>query len=71
MAAMIHRFQYLKVALSLVLIFIGSKIFAADLLGIDKVPPAISLGVTSSLLVGGVVWSLWKTRTPVTDKSAG
>ncbi len=44
---MIHRFHYLKPALAVVLIFIGSKVFAADLLGIDKVPPAISLGVTS------------------------
>jgi tellurite resistance protein TerC len=62
LAAMIHRFEYLKVALSLVLIFIGSKIFAADLLGIDKVPPLLSLGVTFALLAGGIVWSLWKTR---------
>jgi tellurite resistance protein TerC len=62
LAAMIHRFEYLKVALSLVLIFIGSKIFAADLLGIDKVPPLLSLGVTTALLAGGIVWSLWKTR---------
>lgn len=62
LAAIIHRFAYLKVALSLVLIFIGSKIFAADLLGIDKVPPLLSLGVTFALLAGGIVWSLWKTR---------
>ncbi len=62
LAAMIHRFEYLKVALSVVLIFIGSKIFIADLMGIDKIPPAVSLGVTFAILVSGVVYSLWKTR---------
>ncbi len=62
LAAMVHRFQYLKTALALVLIFIGAKVFAADLLGIDKVPPAVSLSVTFGLLAGGVLYSLWKTR---------
>ena len=62
LAAMVHRFEYLKVALSFVLIFIGAKVFAADLLGIDKIPPAISLGATFAILGAGVAWSLWKTR---------
>ena len=62
LAAMVHRFHYLQTALALVLIFIGAKVFAADLLGIDKVPPAVSLGVTFGLLAGGVLYSLWKTR---------
>ncbi len=62
LAAMVHRFHYLKVALAFVLIFIGSKIFAADLLGIEKVPPLLSLGVTFSILISGVLFSLWKTR---------
>ncbi|MBP0615875.1 TerC family protein [Jiella mangrovi] len=61
LAAMIHRFEYLKVALSLVLIFIGAKVFAADLLGLDKIPPLVSLGATFTILGAGVVWSLWKT----------
>ena len=30
LAAMVHRFHYLKYALALVLVFIGSKIFVAD-----------------------------------------
>ena len=30
LAAMVHRFQYLKYALALVLVFIGSKIFVSD-----------------------------------------
>jgi tellurite resistance protein TerC len=62
LAAMVHRFHYLKYALALVLIFIGSKIFVADMLGLAKIPPAISLAATFGILAMGVVWSLWKTR---------
>ncbi len=62
LAAMIHRFHYLKYALAAVLIFIGGKIIGADLLGIEKIPAVVSLGVTFSLLISGVVWSLYKTR---------
>ncbi|KAA0693904.1 TerC family protein [Halopseudomonas laoshanensis] len=60
LAAMIHRFAYLKYALALVLIFIGSKIFLVGIIG--KIPSSISLGVTLALLVGGVLVSLYKTR---------
>ncbi|MCY1292029.1 integral membrane protein, TerC family [compost metagenome] len=59
---MIHRFRYLKPALAVVLIFIGSKIFVADLLGLEKFPAALSLGVTFAIIAAGVVWSLVKTR---------
>ncbi|MBK5565135.1 TerC family protein [Ensifer sp. 2YAB10] len=62
LAAMIHRFRYLKPALAVVLIFIGSKIFVADLLGLEKFPAALSLGVTFAIIAMGVVWSLVKTR---------
>ncbi|KAB2756709.1 TerC family protein (plasmid) [Aminobacter sp. NyZ550] len=62
LAAMIHRFQYLKPALAIVLIFIGSKIFVADLLGLEKFPAALSLGITFAIIASGVVWSLVKTR---------
>lgn len=60
LAAMIHRFYYLKYALALVLVFIGGKIFLHDLVG--KIPAIISLSVTVGLLAGGVLYSLWKTR---------
>lgn len=60
LAAMISRFIYLKYALALVLVFIGSKIFLHDVVG--KVPAEISLSVTIGLLIGGVLLSLWKTR---------
>jgi tellurite resistance protein TerC len=62
LAAMVHRFHYLKYALAAVLIFIGSKIFLGDWLWDGKMPAEISLGVTGALLVGGVLFSLWKTR---------
>ncbi len=63
LAAMVHRFHYLKYALAMVLVFIGSKIFIADfLLGGDKFPASLSLGVTFALIGAGIGWSLWKTR---------
>ena len=63
LAAMVHRFHYLKYALALVLVFIGSKIFVADfVLGGAKFPPVLSLGVTFALILGGILYSLWKTR---------
>lgn len=64
LAAIIHRFAYLKQALAVLLIFIGSKIFVADLMGWEKFPAAISLGVTFVILLAGVLWSLWRTRHP-------
>ena len=60
LSAMIHRFHYLKYALALVLVFIGSKIFAAQFIG--KIPAEVSLGVTFILLAGGIVVSLIMTR---------
>ncbi|SMH59607.1 tellurite resistance protein TerC [Azospirillum lipoferum] len=60
LAAMVHRFRYLKYALALVLVFIGSKIFYTQFFG--KMDPLISLGVTLGLIAGGVVVSLVKTR---------
>ncbi|MCY1213031.1 putative membrane-bound redox modulator Alx [compost metagenome] len=60
LAAMIHRFHYLKYALALVLVFIGTKIFLVGFIG--KVPAAVSLSVTFGLIAGGVAFSLWKTR---------
>jgi tellurite resistance protein TerC len=60
LAAMVHRFHYLKYALALVLVFIGAKIFVVGFIG--KVPATISLSVTFGLILGGVLFSLWKTR---------
>ncbi len=62
LAAAVHRFTYLKHALAIVLIFIGLKVLAADILGIDKVPATLSLGVTLAIIGAGVLLSLWRTR---------
>jgi tellurite resistance protein TerC len=62
LAAIIHRFHYLKYALSVLLVFIGSKIFVADLMGWEKFPASWSLGITFAILAAGVIYSLWKTR---------
>lgn len=71
LSAMIHRFFYLKYALAAVLIFIGAKIFIADfVLGGEKFPPALSLGVTFALIAAGVGFSLWKTRHGAAFKTA-
>ncbi len=59
LAAMVHRFRYLKYALALVLVFIGGKIFYTQL--VAKPDPLIALGVTFALIAGGVLVSLWKT----------
>ena len=62
LAALIHRFAYLKYALAAVLVFVGSKIFLADMLGIAKIPPSVSLGITVAILLTGIVGSLFATR---------
>lgn len=62
LAAVIHRFAYLKQALAVLLVFIGGKIFVADLLGWEKFPAEWSLLITAGILAGGIGWSLWKTR---------
>ena len=60
LSAMVHRFDYLKYALALVLIFVGAKIFIQQFTG--KIPPEVSLGITATLLIGGIVVSLLSTR---------
>ena len=62
LAAMVHRFHYLKYALAVVLILIGAKIFLGDWLFDGKVPALLSLSVTLGLLASGILFSWWKTR---------
>ena len=61
LSAMLHYFEYLKYALSLVLVFIGSKILLAEA-GILKISSSVSLCVTLLILTGGVVYSIYRTR---------
>lgn len=60
LASILHRFEYLKHALALVLIFVGGKIFYAEIY--EKIPASISLTVTVVILAGGVIYSLIKTK---------
>lgn len=55
----IHRFEYLKYSLALVLIFIGGKIFLSSLF---HIPSFASLAITVALIAGGIWLSLHKTR---------
>lgn len=61
LSAMIQRFHYLKPALAVVLVFIGSKIFVADMLALEKFPASVSLGVTLAIITAGILYSLWRT----------
>ena len=67
LAVILVRFTYLKYALALVLVFIGSKVFIVDWLDLVKFPAWLSLGVTFSLLGGGIMYSLYKTRGAVAE----
>ena len=62
LAAVVHRFHYLKYALALTLVFIGSKIFLGDLFENGKFPALWSLAIIASLIGGGIIYSLWRTR---------
>lgn len=55
LASGLQKLRYLKVGLSLVLAFIGTKMLAA---GVYKVPAGVSLGVVAALIGGAVVASL-------------
>jgi tellurite resistance protein TerC len=70
LSAVIDRFAYLKQALALVLVFIGSKLFIADMMGWTKFPASLSLGVTLGLIAGGVVYSLYRTRETVVGRGS-
>jgi tellurite resistance protein TerC len=59
LASILKIFTYLKHSLALVLIFIGSKIYIKDLLGLEKFPASISLSITLGLIAGGIILSLY------------
>jgi tellurite resistance protein TerC len=60
LADVIDRFHYLKIGLSLVLVFVGLKMLAVDLY---KVPIGLSLGVIVLVLGVSMVASWWWPRT--------
>ncbi len=62
LAAIIDKFYYLKYALAVVLVFIGSKIFIADAFNLAKIPPVVSLTITLTILGAGVAYSFIKAK---------
>jgi tellurite resistance protein TerC len=62
LAAMVHQFRYLSPAVSIVLVFIGGKVFYAHFFG--KVDSLLSLGVTLGVLGGGLLLSVIKKEKP-------
>jgi tellurite resistance protein TerC len=55
LAGVIHKFHYLKLGLSVVLVFVGAKMLLTD---VYKVPVGLSLGVIALLLLLSIVASL-------------
>jgi tellurite resistance protein TerC len=60
LADLMHRFIYLKIGLSLVLVFVGIKMIVGH--AFFKIPTAVSLGVVVSLIAVSVIASLVSTR---------
>ncbi len=59
LAGAVEKFRYLKVGLSAVLVFVGSKMALVDWY---KVPPAASLAIIAALLGCSIAASLWVSR---------
>lgn len=59
LAGVMARFHYLKLALSLILCFVGAKMLITDFY---KIPIAVSLGVIVALLAGAVIASIVRAR---------
>jgi tellurite resistance protein TerC len=55
LAGMMRSFHYLKIGLSLVLIFIGGKMLVSHFL---EIPSVVALGVTALLIGGSVIASI-------------
>jgi tellurite resistance protein TerC len=59
LAGVMGKFVYLKLGLSSILVFVGTKMAIMDLY---KIPSFVSLLVVAALLATAIVASLWKTR---------
>ena len=62
LAAFIHRFEYLKYGLSVILVFIGAKMVINHYQGGPVIPIQVSLLIVVTLLAASVIFSLLKTR---------
>jgi tellurite resistance protein TerC len=59
LAGVMHKFEYLKLGLAAVLVFVGTKMALVD---VYKIPSSTSLAVVGALLAISIAASLWKTR---------
>ena len=72
LAGVIHRFHYLKYALSLVLVFIGAKMLLNGAFGEKFIPTEVALLVTAVLISGSIVLSLlWPSVEPTKSVLTG
>lgn len=63
LVGVVDKFHYLKLGLSVVLVFVGIKMLIVD---IYKIPVGLSLGVIFAVLTVSIAASLWRAkRTPV------
>jgi tellurite resistance protein TerC len=60
LADLMHRFVYLKLGLSLVLVWVGSKMIISHLW--IKIPTSLSLGLIVTMITVTIAASLWRTR---------
>jgi len=59
LAGLLNRFQYLKIGLATVLVFVGFKMLIS---GYIKIPISLSLGIICTLLFGSILASMWVSR---------
>jgi tellurite resistance protein TerC len=62
LAGVMHKFEYLKLGLAAILVFVGAKMALVDWV---KIPAGISLGVIAAILAVAIAASLLKTRRAV------
>ena len=60
LADLIHRFVYLKLGLSFVLVWVGIKMIVSH--AWFKIPTALSLGIVIAIIAVSILASLWSTR---------
>lgn len=64
LAGVMHKFEYLKLGLAAILVFVGAKMALVDWV---KIPAGISLGVIAAILAVAVAASLLKAKLAVTS----
>lgn len=65
LSGVMSRFHYLKIGLSVVLVFVGVKMLLSD---VYKVPILLSLAVIAGTLAASIIYSLLKPRQEHTDE---